>query len=175
MRSEDRLTKPVSWHEPRGALYLLKLTLRGIASQLIRSKETGQLEPATWDEAMNLIVAKSKELIEHYTPNSIAFYTSGQLFLEEYHTLAMIGKGGLGTLHMDGNTRLCTASAAASMRESFGCDSQPGSYTDFVGEVCSVELIRTMLTRDFTGPLRHASHGRPQHGRHPDRPVVPCS
>lgn len=30
----------------------------------------------------------------------------------------------------DGNTRLCTATAAASMRESFGCDGQPGSYGD---------------------------------------------
>ncbi|CEQ41357.1 SPOSA6832_03050 [Sporobolomyces salmonicolor] len=97
---------------------------------MIRSKETGQLEPASWDDALNLIVKKSKELIKHYTPHSIAFYTSGQLFLEEYHTLAMIGKAGLGTLHMDGNTRLCTATAASAMRESFGCDGQPGSYTD---------------------------------------------
>ncbi|GAA6032618.1 hypothetical protein JCM8097_004841 [Rhodosporidiobolus ruineniae] len=102
-----------------------------LKTPLIRSKETGQLEPATWDEALGLIVKKSKELIEHYTPHSIAFYTSGQLFLEEYHTLALVGKAGLGTLHMDGNTRLCTATAAASMRESFGCDGQPGSYTDF--------------------------------------------
>lgn len=30
----------------------------------------------------------------------------------------------------DGNTRLCTATAAASMRESFGSDGQPGSYAD---------------------------------------------
>lgn len=30
----------------------------------------------------------------------------------------------------DGNTRLCTATAATSMRESFGSDGQPGSYTD---------------------------------------------
>ncbi|BGP48863.1 hypothetical protein JCM10450v2_004742 [Rhodotorula kratochvilovae] len=97
----------------------------------IRNPKTGELEPATWDEALSLMVKKSKELIEHYTPHSIAFYTSGQLFLEEYHTLALIGKAGLGTLHMDGNTRLCTATAAASMRESFGCDGQPGSYTDF--------------------------------------------
>lgn len=33
-------------------------------------------------------------------------------------------------LARDGNTRLCTATAAASMRESFGSDGQPGSYTD---------------------------------------------
>jgi ferredoxin-nitrate reductase len=34
------------------------------------------------------------------------------------------------TMRRDGNTRLCTATAAASMRESFGSDGQPGSYTD---------------------------------------------
>lgn len=34
------------------------------------------------------------------------------------------------TCYRDGNTRLCTATAATSMRESFGSDGQPGSYTD---------------------------------------------
>ena len=31
---------------------------------------------------------------------------------------------------MDGNTRLCTATAAAALKETFGTDGQPGSYTD---------------------------------------------
>ncbi|KAM0351810.1 hypothetical protein ACHAPU_002322 [Fusarium lateritium] len=93
-------------------------------------RRNGKLERATWDEAMDIIVKKSKQLVEKLTAHSIAFYTSGQLFLEEYYVLALIGKAGLNTLHMDGNTRLCTATAAASMRESFGCDGQPGSYTD---------------------------------------------
>jgi ferredoxin-nitrate reductase len=31
---------------------------------------------------------------------------------------------------MDGNTRLCTATAAAALKESFGSDGQPGSYED---------------------------------------------
>ena len=35
---------------------------------------------------------------------------------------------------MDGNTRLCTATAAASLKESFGADGQPGSYADL--DVC---------------------------------------
>ncbi len=42
----------------------------------------------------------------------------------------MIGKAGIGTPHMDGNTRLCTATAAAALKASFGSDGQPGSYTD---------------------------------------------
>src|SRR6476660_3459102 len=53
--SKDRLTKP-----------------------LIR--KNGKLEEASWEEAMNLIVKKSKEFLEKYTGLSIGFYTSGQLF-----------------------------------------------------------------------------------------------
>lgn len=34
------------------------------------------------------------------TAHGIGFYTSGQLFLEEYYALAMVGKAGLNTLHM---------------------------------------------------------------------------
>src|SRR5919199_1631174 len=103
--SEDRLTHP-----------------------LIR--RNGQLERASWDEAMNLIVQRSQEIQKQYTSGAIGFYTSGQLFLEEYYTLGVLGKGGLGTPHMDGNTRLCTATAAAALQETFGSDGQPGSYTD---------------------------------------------
>lgn len=66
---------------------------------------------------MSLIVEKAKDVKERLTSHGIGFYTSGQLFLEEYVTLAIIGKAGLGTLHMDGNTRLCTATAATTMRE----------------------------------------------------------
>ncbi len=100
-----------------------------LTQPLIR-RDSGQLEPASWDEAMELIVRRSKEIYEQYTANAIGFYTSGQLFLEEYYTLAVIGKAGLGTPHMDGNTRLCTATAAAALKESFGSDGQPGSDTD---------------------------------------------
>jgi anaerobic selenocysteine-containing dehydrogenase len=45
-------------------------------------------------------------------PGSIGFYTSGQLFLEEYYPLGVIAHGAISTNHVDGNTRLCTATAA---------------------------------------------------------------
>jgi ferredoxin-nitrate reductase len=93
-------------------------------------RRNGKLETATWDEAMDLIVQRSKEIRDKYTSGAIGFYTSGQLFLEEYYTLGILGKAGLGTPHMDGNTRLCTATAAAAVKLSFGTDGQPGSYTD---------------------------------------------
>ncbi|WP_019808874.1 molybdopterin oxidoreductase family protein [Saccharomonospora halophila] len=93
-------------------------------------REGGELVATDWDTAMDRVVGRSRHLLDAVGPLSHGFYTTGQLFLEEYYTLAVLGKGGLGTPHMDGNTRLCTATAAAAMKESFGSDGQPGSYTD---------------------------------------------
>jgi anaerobic selenocysteine-containing dehydrogenase len=94
-------------------------------------REGGELIEADWETAMGRIVERSKELLAK--PGGwgrFGFYTTGQLFLEEYYTLAVIGKAGIGTPHMDGNTRLCTATAAAALKASFGTDGQPGSYAD---------------------------------------------
>lgn len=79
---------------------------------------------------MDLVVRRSRELLDTLGPSAFGFYTSGQLFLEEYYTLAVIAHGAIGTNHVDGNTRLCTATAAEALKESFACDGQPGSYTD---------------------------------------------
>jgi anaerobic selenocysteine-containing dehydrogenase len=121
--SADRLTKP--------------LIRRG-----------GVLQAATWDEAMDLINKRTVEVRDRYTASAIGFYTTGQLFLEEYYTLGVIGKAGLGTPHMDGNTRLCTATAAAALKETFGSDGQPGSYFDIDETDCIVMVGHNMAATD---------------------------
>lgn len=93
-------------------------------------RENGTLVPTDWDTAMIRIVDRSTRLLERRGPDSIGFYTSGQLFLEEYYTLGVIGRAGVGTNHIDGNTRLCTATAGEALKESFGCDGQPGTLAD---------------------------------------------
>ncbi|KAL4939129.1 hypothetical protein BDV06DRAFT_231248 [Aspergillus oleicola] len=78
-------------------------------------RRNGKLEKASWDEAMSLIIDRAKDIQRRLTNHGIGFYTSGSCCLRST---------------MDGNTRLCTAIAVASMRESFGSDGQPGSYAD---------------------------------------------
>ncbi|TYB47968.1 molybdopterin oxidoreductase family protein [Actinomadura chibensis] len=104
-RSPDRLTRP-----------------------LVRRH--GALVETDWDTAMDAVVQRSRALLDERGPSALGFYTTGQLFCEEYYTLSVIAHAGIGTNHLDGNTRLCTATAAAALKESFGCDGQPGSYTD---------------------------------------------
>src|SRR3954470_3162150 len=91
----------------------------------------GKLHEASWDEAMDLVVRNVRRVIDEKTAGAVGIYNTGQLFIEEYYTLAVIGKAGLGTAHMDGNTRLCTATAARALLETFGVDGQPGSYEDY--------------------------------------------
>jgi anaerobic selenocysteine-containing dehydrogenase len=93
-------------------------------------RRDGQLTPASWNEAMDLFVQRSQEIIARHTAGAFGIYSTGQLFIEDYYTLGVLGKAGIGTPHMDGNTRLCTATAAAAMKESFGSDGQVGSYRD---------------------------------------------
>jgi anaerobic selenocysteine-containing dehydrogenase len=93
-------------------------------------REAGELREADWDTAMGRIVSRSKRLLAESGPGAFGFYTSGQLFLEEYYTLGVMARAGIGTKHLDGNTRLCTATAGEALKESFGCDGQPGSYAD---------------------------------------------
>src|SRR4051812_48937274 len=93
-------------------------------------RRDGELVATDWDTAMDAVVGRVEALLEEQGPSAIGFYTTGQLFIEDYYTLGLIAHGGIGTNHVDGNTRLCTATAAAALKESFACDGQPGSYTD---------------------------------------------
>lgn len=93
-------------------------------------RRDGKLVEASWDEAMGLLVDRSQALLAEQGPGALAHYTTGQLFLEEYYTLGVLWKAGLGSNHLDGNTRLCTATAGEALKESFGADGQPGSYAD---------------------------------------------
>jgi anaerobic selenocysteine-containing dehydrogenase len=118
-----------------------------LAGPLVR--RDGELVAASWDEAMGAIVERSRAVLAEQGPGGLGFYTSGQLFLEEYYTLALIARGGIGTNHLDGNTRLCTATAGEALKESFGCDGQPGSFDDVA---CRHDRpVRPQRRRDAAG------------------------
>jgi len=109
-----------------------------LTTPLIR--RDGELVPTDWDTAMSVIVDRSKQLLSERGPSAFGHYTTGQLFLEEYYTLAVMWRGGIGSVHLDGNTRLCTATADTALKESFGADGDPGCYED-LGECDTLFLV----------------------------------
>jgi len=93
-------------------------------------RKNGQMVDASWEEAMSLVAETFKRTIAESGRDAVAFYGSGQLFTEESYTANKLFKAGIGTNNVDGNPRLCMASAASGYTSVYGKDEPPGSYED---------------------------------------------
>ncbi len=105
-----------------------------VTQPYIRKK--GKLEPASWDEAMGLVASKFKAAIKDHGPQSVAYYGSGQALTEETYLASKIWKAGLGSNNVEGNPRLCMASAVGGYVTTFGKDEPCGSYSDIDAATC---------------------------------------
>ncbi len=93
-------------------------------------RKNGKLERTSWDEALDVMVAKFRATQDKYGPDSLGVISTGQLVTEEFYTLGKLVQLGFGTKNYDGNTTLCMASAVSGYKRSFGSDGPPGAYED---------------------------------------------
>src|SRR6266508_2286483 len=98
---------------------------------LLRTCDTGRLEPADWDHALQLFTLRFKALLDQHGPESIALLSTGQICTEEMAFLGALFKFGMGGLHCDSNTRQCMATSHIAYQHSFGFDAPPYTYADF--------------------------------------------
>lgn len=105
-----------------------------VTQPLIR--KGGKLTPATWDEALNLTAEKFKEVLKTDGPGGVAFYGSGQALTEETYLASKIFKAGLKSNNVDGNPRLCMASAVGGYTTTFGKDEPMGCFEDIDAATC---------------------------------------
>ncbi|MCL4105038.1 UNVERIFIED_CONTAM: hypothetical protein GTU68_018745 [Idotea baltica] len=85
---------------------------------------------AGWNEALDLVATKFSAAVAEYGPDSVAFYASGQLLIEDYYVANKLMKGFIGSANIDTNSRLCMASSVAGHKRAFGTDTVPGVYAD---------------------------------------------
>lgn len=107
-----------------------------VTQPMVRRQKGGQLEPISWDEALDLMAKKFRHSVDTYGPDSVAWYGSGQCLTEETYVANKIFKGGFGTNNVDGNPRLCMASAVGGYLTSFGKDEPMGTYEDIDRATC---------------------------------------
>ncbi|NHZ48818.1 nitrate reductase [Nitratidesulfovibrio liaohensis] len=107
-----------------------------VTSPMARKTKGGPLEPIGWDEALDLLAKKFRTAIDTHGPKSVAYYGSGQCLTEESYLASKIFKAGLRTNNVDGNPRLCMASAVGGYVTSFGKDEPMGTYEDIDQASC---------------------------------------
>ena len=107
-----------------------------VTQPLYRKSKDAPLEPISWDKALDLMAAKFRGAIDTYGPNAVAWYGSGQCLTEESYVANKIFKAGFRTNNVDGNPRLCMASAVGGYTTTFGKDEPMGSYSDIDKATC---------------------------------------
>jgi assimilatory nitrate reductase catalytic subunit len=93
-------------------------------------KRNGIFERASWDEALDLVVSKFKQLQQDHGKDSIAVYSGSSLTTEKTYLVGKFARLGLGTRYIDYNGRLCMASAAAGNNKAFGVDRAANPWSD---------------------------------------------
>ena len=93
------------------ALFLPKIVYSEDRLKVPMIRKKGKLEQATWDEAMELVTDKFAGAVKSHGADSVAYYGSGQALSEESYLANRLFKGGIGTNNVEGNPRLCMASA----------------------------------------------------------------
>ncbi len=97
----------------------------------------GAMAPVSTDKAIAAMVARVKEVQTQYGKDACAYYSTGQLTMEEFALLGLVGRIGMG-MEGDGNTRLCMASAAVAYKKTFGFDAPPFTYEDVEESDCLI-------------------------------------
>ena len=123
---------------PKASANTTSSTAPGRASQPLLRKN-GVLTPVSWDEALDTMVERFRDIQQRYGNDSLGVVGTGQLLTEEFYTLGKLVQLGFRTRNNDGNTTLCMASAVSGYKLSFGSDGPPGSYADM--ETADVILL----------------------------------
>ncbi|MFL6157426.1 MAG: molybdopterin oxidoreductase family protein [Marmoricola sp.] len=92
-----------------------------ITTPLVRGP-AGELEPATWREALEHIAARVREIQASAGHDAIAVFGGGGLTNEKAYQLGKFARIALRTRHIDYNGRFCMSSAAAASNRAFGVD-----------------------------------------------------
>lgn len=125
------------------ALYSKEFTAQRLTSPKVR--KNGVLVDVSWDEAIQYVAETFTSLIKEYGKDAVSFYGSGQLLTEESYTANKFFKAGIGTNNVDGNPRLCMASAAVGYTSTFGKDEPCGGYADLDVAKCFFILGANMF------------------------------
>jgi assimilatory nitrate reductase catalytic subunit len=82
----------------------------------------GELVPAGWDDALDLIASRLTAIRAEHGPDAVAVFGGGGLTNETCYTLGKFARVALGTSQIDYNGRFCMSSAAAAGLKAFGMD-----------------------------------------------------
>ncbi|MFF6782575.1 molybdopterin-dependent oxidoreductase [Streptomyces sp. NPDC012510] len=154
----------------RGALCGKGRTAPAVLSSRVRLtsplvRRAGNLEPASWDEALDRIAEGLTRTRTEHGPDACGVFGGGGLTNEKAYLLGKFARVVLGTSQIDYNGRFCMSSAAAAGIKAFGLDrGLPFPLEDIPRTGCVV-LVGSNLAETMPPALRYLTELKENGGK----------
>ncbi|MCK0116217.1 molybdopterin oxidoreductase family protein [Isoptericola sp. S6320L] len=133
-----------------------------LTTPLVRGAD-GELTAATWDAALDLVVARVRAVQAEHGRHGVAIFGGGGLTNEKAYALGKFARTVLRTPNIDYNGRFCMSSAAAAGNRAFGADrGLPFPLTDLGG--ADVVLLLGSNPAETMPPFVQHLAGAREHG-----------
>lgn len=109
-----------------------------IRTPLIKNRETGEFEPATWDEAVSYTAKRLMEIKEKYGNESLAGFACSRSANEDIYMVQKMVRTCFGNNNTDNCARVCHSATVAGLARTLGS----GAMTNPIGDIThDVDLI----------------------------------
>lgn len=108
---------------------------------LIKNKETGEFERATWDEALDLIASKFTEIKKQYGSDALAGFACSRSPNEDCYMLQKMVRCAFGTNNVDNCARVCHSATVAGLAMTLGSGAMTNPISDITNDVDVIMLV----------------------------------
>lgn len=115
----------------------------------------GELRPATWEVALDLIVTRLTAITATDGPDAVGVFGGGGLTNEKAYQLGKFARIALRTRHIDYNGRFCMSSAAAAGNRAFGVDRGLPFPLEDVGSAQALLLVGSNVADTMPPLVQH--------------------
>ncbi len=101
-----------------------------LTTPLIRDAQ-GNLQPASWEEAIERIVGELTRIKITHGPDAIAGLASSRATNEDCYAMQRLMRAAIGTNNVDNCSRVCHSPTSYALRKSLGLSGATGTFADF--------------------------------------------
>ncbi len=108
---------------------------------LVRNAESGELEPATWDEALDLVASRLGALRDEFGGQSIAAFACARSANEDIYMLQKMARCAFKTNNVDNCARVCHGPSVAGLAQTLGSGAMTNPITDIAENAQVIMLV----------------------------------
>ena len=112
-----------------------------ITDPLIKNKETGKFEKATWDEALDLVASKFMEIKKKYGSESLAGFACSRSPNEDIYMVQKMVRTCFGTNNTDNCARVCHSASVAGLAMTLGSGAMTNPIEDITKKPDVIMLV----------------------------------